>query len=79
MTPGFGCRDADQAYDRYIGFLDAIFHPGRLGPPPRSLAAPDGTDQDVPALDSIDTGNICSVSVPADADQQQQTTRTNEQ
>jgi hypothetical protein len=41
ITPGFGCRDADDAYDRYIGFLDAIFHPGRLGPPPKSLAALD--------------------------------------
>jgi hypothetical protein len=78
MTPGFGCRDADQAYDRYIGFLDAIFHPGRLGPPPRSLATPDGTDQDVPAIDGIDP-TICSVSVPADVDQQRQATRTNEQ
>jgi hypothetical protein len=41
IPPGFGCRDADDAYERYIDFLDAIFHPGHLGPPPKSLAAPD--------------------------------------
>lgn len=43
IPPGFGCRDAGDAYDRYVGLLDVMFHPGRLGPPPRSLAAPDDT------------------------------------
>lgn len=50
IPPGFGCRDADEAYDRYIGFLDAIFHPGRLGPPPKSLAAPDEMEGAVGAV-----------------------------
>ncbi len=52
IPPGFGCRDADDAYDRYIGFLDAIFHPGRLGPPPKSLAAPDEMEGAVEAAHS---------------------------
>jgi hypothetical protein len=46
MTPGFGCANADQAYDRYIGFLDAIYHPGRLGPPPKTLEAPPETEDE---------------------------------
>jgi hypothetical protein len=28
---------------RYIGFLDAMYHPCQLGPPPRSLSKPDET------------------------------------
>ena len=48
IPPGFGVRDADEAYQRYIGFLDAMYHPGQLGPPPRALRAPGETDADRP-------------------------------
>jgi hypothetical protein len=41
IPPGFGCANVDEAYDRYVGFLDAIFHPGRLGPPPRAIRPAD--------------------------------------
>jgi hypothetical protein len=37
QPPGFGCRDADDAYDRYIAFLAAVYQPGRLGPPRPAL------------------------------------------
>jgi hypothetical protein len=41
IPPGFGCRDANDAYDRYVSLLDLIFHPGRPGAPPGPLATPD--------------------------------------
>ena len=41
LAPGFGCANADEAYDIYIGFLDALYHPGRLGPPRLSLSEAD--------------------------------------
>lgn len=44
IPPGFGVRDADEAYQRYTGFLDAMYHPGRLGAPPRSISPPDAPD-----------------------------------
>jgi hypothetical protein len=39
MAPGFGCADANEAYDRYTGFLGAQHRPGRLGPPRRPAQA----------------------------------------
>ncbi len=39
LAPGVGCADADEAYDRYIGFLDAVYNPGRLGRPRRRWRA----------------------------------------
>jgi hypothetical protein len=50
IPPGLGCRDADDAYDRYIDFLDAVYHPDRLGPPPL-IAVPD----EAPAIAEPDT------------------------
>ena len=41
IPPGFGCANANEAYDRYVDLLDLIFHPGRPGPGPRQLATPD--------------------------------------
>jgi hypothetical protein len=41
IPPGFGCANADEAYDRYVGLLDLIFHPGRPGPDPRPPAIPE--------------------------------------
>lgn len=42
MAPGIGCADTDEAYDRCIGFLAAVYQPGRLVAPapswPRSCA-----------------------------------------
>lgn len=40
IPPGFGCRDSGDAYLRYVGLLDAMYHPGRLGPPPRTIRMP---------------------------------------
>jgi hypothetical protein len=40
IPPGFGCRDADDGYKRYVSFLEAMYHPGQLGPPPRSISTP---------------------------------------
>jgi hypothetical protein len=37
QAPGFGCASAEEAYDRYIGTLDARYNPGRLGRPRRSF------------------------------------------
>ncbi len=33
QPPGFGCRDADEAYERYVGFLEAKYAPGHLAAP----------------------------------------------
>jgi len=46
LPPGFNVRDANEAYQRYVVSLDDTYHPGRPGPPPRSLRAPDETDAD---------------------------------
>jgi hypothetical protein len=32
QTPGLHSADADDAYERYVEFLGAIYEPGRLGP-----------------------------------------------
>jgi hypothetical protein len=45
VPPGFGVRDADEAYERYLQYLDLIFHPGRPGPVPRAIRAPDVRDE----------------------------------
>jgi hypothetical protein len=58
MTPGQHSGDVDEAYNRYIDFLDAIYESGRIAPtipplqkedlPPASqpeLPVPSGTDQ----------------------------------
>ena len=92
MTPGVRLRGtADQADDRYIGFLDAIFHPGRLGPPPKSLAASRNRQpsrscsrrqkagERHPRVKVLRSASTRCVSVPADAEQQRQTTQTDEQ
>jgi hypothetical protein len=42
MAPGIGCADADEAYDRYVGFLDAVYQPGRLGAPRLPVAEAGG-------------------------------------
>jgi hypothetical protein len=41
LPPGFGSADVDDAYQGYIGLLDAVFHPGQPGAPPRPLTTPD--------------------------------------
>jgi hypothetical protein len=33
QPPGFGCADDGDAYERYVGFLGAVYEPGRLGAP----------------------------------------------
>jgi hypothetical protein len=38
QSPGFGCASADEAYERYVGFLEAKYEPGRLGPPLPALS-----------------------------------------
>ncbi|HXL20757.1 MAG TPA: hypothetical protein VN961_24825, partial [Streptosporangiaceae bacterium] len=38
LPPGIGCRDADEAYERYVGSLEAQYEPGRLGRPRPMLA-----------------------------------------
>jgi hypothetical protein len=40
IPPGFGCRDAIEAYDRTIGLLDVIYHPRQPGLPPRQISPP---------------------------------------
>jgi hypothetical protein len=37
--PGIGCRDVDEAYERYVGYLGAVYEPGRLGPPRRRFSS----------------------------------------
>ena len=32
-TPGLHSANADDAYDRYVNFLGAVYEPGKLGPP----------------------------------------------
>jgi hypothetical protein len=54
IPPGFGCRDASDAYERYVGFLDAVFHPGRLGPPPKPLPAPDAKGPAIEASSQVE-------------------------
>jgi hypothetical protein len=44
MTPGQHSGDVDDAYNRYIDFLDAIYEPRRLGPP-----IPPLQEEDLPA------------------------------
>ena len=51
IPPGFGVRDADEAYQRYVSFLDGMFHPGRLGPPPRPISTPPEPETELPAID----------------------------
>jgi hypothetical protein len=33
QAPGLHTPDEDEAYKWYVGFLEALYHPGRLGPP----------------------------------------------
>jgi hypothetical protein len=40
QTPGLHSAGADDAYDRYIEFLGAVYEPGRLGAPRPMLQAP---------------------------------------
>jgi hypothetical protein len=40
QTPGLHSPDFDDAYDRYIEFLAAVYQPGRLGPPRERLELP---------------------------------------
>jgi hypothetical protein len=37
LTPGLHSGSEDEAYRDYLGFLDAVYHPGQLGAPPRAL------------------------------------------
>jgi hypothetical protein len=37
QAPGFGHADADEACGAYARFLDAMYHPGRMGAPRRWL------------------------------------------
>jgi hypothetical protein len=53
IPPGFGSGDAGEAYQRYVDYLDAIYDPGRLGPPRRPLATPEET----PAVNEPETAN----------------------
>jgi hypothetical protein len=53
IPPGFGCANADEAYQRYTGWLEMIYHPGRPGrePPaikPPPLPEPDDTPELTP-------------------------------
>ena len=41
MTPGQHSGDVDDAYERYIDFLDDVYQPGRLVPPIPPLQAED--------------------------------------
>ena len=38
QSPGFGCASDEEAYERYVGFLEAKYEPGRLGPPLPALS-----------------------------------------
>lgn len=40
QTPGLHSADVDDAYDRYIDFLSAVYESGRLGSPVQPLQAP---------------------------------------
>jgi|SRR5215469_15580337 len=35
QAPGTHAADIDDAYERYLGFLEAHYHPGKLSPPRR--------------------------------------------
>jgi hypothetical protein len=37
QTPGLHSADQDDDYQRYVEFLDAMYEPGRLGPPAQPL------------------------------------------
>jgi hypothetical protein len=37
QTPGLHSADADDAYERYIEFLGAVYEPGRMGAPRQPL------------------------------------------
>jgi hypothetical protein len=52
LPPGFGSAGPDDAYQRYISFLDLIFHPGQPGPEPQPIRPPDaaGVPDDPPEL-----------------------------
>lgn len=53
IPPGFECRDADEASDRYVGYLDAIFHLGRLGLPWPPMRLPHGESNEKPDSQSL--------------------------
>jgi hypothetical protein len=40
QTPGLHSGNADDAYERYVDFLSAVYEPGRLGPPVDPLGVP---------------------------------------
>jgi hypothetical protein len=37
MTPGMHSGDVDEAYERYVDYLGAVYQPGRLGSPVQRL------------------------------------------
>jgi hypothetical protein len=57
MTPGQHSGDVDDAYDRYIDFLDAIYQPGRQAPPIPPLQEddfPSATRRELPVSGGAD-------------------------
>jgi hypothetical protein len=54
IPPGFGCKDTEEAYERYVQYLDLIFHPGRPGPLPHAIPAPEVPEAEPPA--ALDPG-----------------------
>lgn len=57
ITPGQHSGDVDDAYERYIEFLDAIYEPGRLVPPIPPLQAQDLTSASPPELPDSDSAD----------------------
>lgn len=57
MTPGQHSGSVDDAYERYIDFLDAVYEPGRQVPPIPPLQAqdlPSASPPELPDSDSAD-------------------------
>jgi hypothetical protein len=50
MTPGQNSGDVDDAYERYVDFLDDVYQPGRLVPPIPPLQAEDLPAASLPEL-----------------------------
>jgi hypothetical protein len=65
QTPGLHSGDADDAYERYVDFLDAAYQPGRMGPPVQPITVVRPTEPpELPGPGGVSGGGLIGGLAP---------------